>query len=67
MTAGVNVITGVPFRGCFNGYLGADSQSQIHDVETDMPSSSMNSQILLHSGINHQLIHLTRSRSSPEN
>lgn len=25
---------------------GADSQSQVHDVQTDIPSSSMNSQIL---------------------
>jgi hypothetical protein len=45
---------------------GADSQSQIHDVQTDMPSSSMNSQIVLHTGINDQLVHLTCSRSNPE-
>jgi hypothetical protein len=45
---------------------GADSQSQIHDVQTDMPSSSMNNQIVLHAGVNHQLVHLTRSRSNPE-
>lgn len=45
---------------------GADSKSQIHDVQTDMPSSSMNSQIVLHTGINDQLVHLTCSRSNPE-
>jgi hypothetical protein len=45
---------------------GADSQSQIHDVQTDMPPSSMNNQIVLHAGVNHQLVHLTRSRSNPE-
>ncbi|XP_066328571.1 protein CPR-5-like [Miscanthus floridulus] len=45
---------------------GADSQSQIHDVQADMPPSSMNNQIVLHTGVNHQLVHLTRSRSNPE-
>ncbi|KAG2654327.1 hypothetical protein PVAP13_1NG487400 [Panicum virgatum] len=44
---------------------GADSQSWIHDVQKDTPLSSMDNQIILHAGVNHQLVHLTRRRSVP--
>lgn len=44
----------------------ADLQSQM-DAQNIIPLSSMDSQIVLHAGVNHQLIHLTRSRSAPEN
>jgi hypothetical protein len=45
---------------------GADSLSQIHDVQKDISLNSMDGQIIVHSGVNQQLVHLTRSRSTPE-
>ncbi|XP_062221866.1 protein CPR-5-like [Phragmites australis] len=45
---------------------GANSQSQMHDVQKDAPLNSMNNQITLHAGTNQQLVHLPRSRSTPE-
>ncbi|TKW41790.1 hypothetical protein SEVIR_1G340900v4 [Setaria viridis] len=44
---------------------GGDSQSWIHDVQKDTPLSSMDNQIILHAGVNHQLAHLTHTRSAP--
>ncbi|CAN6239291.1 unnamed protein product [Urochloa humidicola] len=43
----------------------ADSQSWIHDVHKDTPLSSMDNQIILHGGVNHQLVYLAHSRSAP--
>jgi len=44
---------------------GTDSQSWIHDVQKDTPLSSIDNQIILHEGVNHQLVHLTHSRTAP--
>ncbi|KAL6912054.1 hypothetical protein ACP4OV_000859 [Aristida adscensionis] len=45
---------------------GADSQSRIHDDQKDKLLSSIDNQIILHTGVNQQLVHLPRTRSTPE-
>uniref|UniRef100_A0A0A9E6I2 Protein CPR-5 n=1 Tax=Arundo donax TaxID=35708 RepID=A0A0A9E6I2_ARUDO len=45
---------------------GIDSHSQIHNVQKDTALNSMDNQIILHAGVNQQLVHLPRSRSTPE-
>ncbi|XP_037452340.1 protein CPR-5-like [Triticum dicoccoides] len=45
---------------------GADSIGPIPDVQQNTYLNSMNKQIILHTGVNQQLIQLPRSRSSPE-
>ncbi|GJM86984.1 hypothetical protein PR202_ga02893 [Eleusine coracana subsp. coracana] len=46
---------------------GADSQGRIHDVQKDIPLNSMdNNQIILHAGVNQQLVCLPRSRCTTE-
>ncbi|KAM0913260.1 hypothetical protein ACQ4PT_012276 [Festuca glaucescens] len=45
---------------------GADSQGPISDIQQNPLLNSMNKQIILHAGVNQQLVQLPRSRSSPE-
>ncbi|GJN22411.1 hypothetical protein PR202_gb09969 [Eleusine coracana subsp. coracana] len=45
---------------------GADSQGRIHDVQKDMSLNSMDNQIILHAGVNQQLVCLPRSRCTTE-
>jgi hypothetical protein len=45
---------------------GADSLDRIHDVQKNMPLNSMDGQIILHAGVNQQLVRLPHSRSTPE-
>lgn len=45
---------------------GADSHGRIHDAQKDISLNSMGNQIILHSGVNQQLVCLPRSRSTPE-
>ncbi|KQK01710.1 hypothetical protein BRADI_3g57717v3 [Brachypodium distachyon] len=45
---------------------GADSQGLIHEVQQNTLLNSTNKEIILHAGINQQLVQLPRSRSGPE-
>ncbi|KAK1620177.1 hypothetical protein QYE76_025694 [Lolium multiflorum] len=45
---------------------GAESQGPISGVQQSPLVNSMNKQIILHAGVNQQLVQLPRSRSSPE-
>ncbi|KAL6633465.1 hypothetical protein ACP70R_026136 [Stipagrostis hirtigluma subsp. patula] len=44
----------------------ADPQSWTRDVQKDAPLNPLDNQIILHAGLNQQLVHLPRSRSTPE-
>ncbi|KAG8072571.1 hypothetical protein GUJ93_ZPchr0006g42484 [Zizania palustris] len=45
---------------------GANSESLVHDIQENTSFSFMDNQIILHAGVNQQLVHLPRNKSSPE-
>ncbi|KAL5213059.1 hypothetical protein ABZP36_023906, partial [Zizania latifolia] len=45
---------------------GAHSESLVHDIQENTSFNFIDNQIILHAGVNQQLVHLPRNKSSPE-